>query len=77
MNFIPFVFVDGWRIISYLGEYITVTNDDLKNYYENGLSDEEIKAMSYSYLTSTPITDLQKPMFQSHEFWYKNNNRFG
>jgi hypothetical protein len=68
MSFIPFVFVDDWTIISYLGEHIIITKDDLKNYYENGLSDEEIKAMSYSYLTSTPITDLQKPMFQSHEF---------
>ena len=68
MNFIPFVFVDGWRIISYLGEYIDISEDDLKNYYENGLSDSEIKAMSFSYLTSVTISDIQKPTFQNYEF---------
>lgn len=68
MTLIPFVFLDGWNIISNSGEYIHITDEDLKNYYENGLTDSEIKAMSYSYLTSIKISDLQKPMFQSHEF---------
>lgn len=68
MQFIPFVFVDNWKIISYLGEYIHITKEDLDNYYDNGLTDSEIKAMSYSYLTSVPISDLQKLTFQKNEF---------
>ena len=76
MSFIPFVFVDGWKIISYTGEYIHITDDDLKSYFENGLTKSEIKAMTYSYLTSVTISDLQKPTFQTYEFWYQNNNRF-
>lgn len=68
MNFVPFVFVDGWKIISYLGEYINISKDDLENYYENGLTDVEIKAMSFSYLTSVTISDIQKPTFQKYEF---------
>ena len=68
MRFIPFVFVDNWKIISYLGEYIHITKEDLDNYYDNGLTDSEIKAMSYSYLTSVPISDLQKLTFQKNEF---------
>lgn len=68
MNFVPFVFVNGWDIISYLGETLSISNEDLQNYYENDLSDSEIKAMVYSYLTSTTISDLQKPIFQKNEF---------
>jgi len=68
MNFLPFVFVDDWKLISYTGDYINITNDDLKNYYENGLTDREIKSMSYSYLTSVRLSDLQKPTFQTYEF---------
>jgi hypothetical protein len=68
MSFIPFVFVDGWKIISYLGEQINISEEDLQNYYENGLSDSEIKAMSFSYLTSLSISDIQKQTFQTYEF---------
>jgi hypothetical protein len=68
MSFIPFVFVDGWKIISYLGEHINISEEDLQNYYENGLSDSEIKAMSFSYLTSLSISDIQKQTFQTYEF---------
>lgn len=68
MNFVPFVFVDDWNIISYLGETLSISDDDLENYYENDLSDSEIKSMVYSYLTSTSIQVLQKPTFQKYEF---------
>jgi hypothetical protein len=68
MSFVPFVFIDGWKVISYLGEHINITDSDLKNYYENGLNDSEIKAMAYSYLTSVTISDIQKPTFQTYEF---------
>lgn len=75
MNFLPFIFVDRWKMISYTGEYLNITNKDLKNYRENGLTDSEIKAISYSYLTSLPTLDLQKLSFQTYEFWYKNSYR--
>lgn len=68
MNFVPFVFVDSWNIISYSGETLSISNKDLENYYENDLTDSEIKAMAYSYLTSVSISDLQKTSFQSYEF---------
>lgn len=68
MNFVPFVFVDDWNIISYLGETLSISDDDLENYYENDLSDSEIKSMVYSYLTSTSIQVLQKSTFQKYEF---------
>lgn len=68
MSFTPFVFVDGWNIISYLGETLIISNEDLANYRENDLTDSEIKAMAYSYLTSVSISDLQKPTVQSYEF---------
>lgn len=68
MSFIPFVFVDGWNIISYLGDRLVISDSDLKNYYENELNDSEIKSMAYSYLTSVTISDLQKTSFQTYEF---------
>ncbi len=75
MSFVPFVFIDDWKMISHSGEYLNITDNDLKNYRENGLTDSEIKAMAYSYLTSLSISDLQKPSFQDYEFWYKNYYR--
>jgi hypothetical protein len=52
MNLIPFIFVDGWRLYSSNGKSLYITDDDLKNYEENGLSHEEIKSISFAYLTS-------------------------
>lgn len=68
MSFVPFVFVDGWNIISYLGERLVISDSDLKNYHANELTDSDIKAMAYSYLTSVTISDLQKTSFQTYEF---------
>jgi|LakMenEpi03Aug12_release.lakeMendotaPanAssembly.Ray.scaffolds.fasta_scaffold1373595_2 hypothetical protein len=68
MGFIPFVFIDGQTIISYLGEKLTITENDLENYRQNDLTDSDIKAMAYSYLTSIPVSDLNKTHFQSYEF---------
>lgn len=67
MNAVPFVFIDDWNIISYLGETLSISDDDLENYYGNNLTDSEIKLMAYSYLTS-PTQVLQKPIFQNYEF---------
>ena len=49
-----FIFVDGWRLYSSKGHYLYITKEDLENYEENGLSMDEIKSISYSYLTSQP-----------------------
>lgn len=68
MRLIPFIFVDNWNIISHLGETLTISLDDLENYRENNLSDSQIKSMAYSYLTTIPISDLQKTSFQIYEF---------
>lgn len=68
MSFIPFVFIDDWKIISYTGDYLIMSTDDIKNYYENGLTDSQIKSITYSYLTSVSLSDLQKPTFQTYEF---------
>lgn len=47
-----FVFVDGWHLYSSTGKKLYITDEDLKNYEENGLTEEEIKSISFSYLTS-------------------------
>jgi hypothetical protein len=53
-----FIFVDGWRFFSSKGNYLYLTEDDLKNYEENGLTYDEIKTISFSYLTSKNIFDF-------------------
>jgi len=68
MSFIPFVFIDDWKIISHTGDYLIMNPDDIKNYYENGLTDSQIKSILYLYLTSVSLSDLQKPTFQTYEF---------
>lgn len=47
-----FIFVDGWRFFSSKGNYLYVTEEDLKNYEENGLTEDEIKSSAFTYLTS-------------------------
>jgi hypothetical protein len=63
-----FVFVDGWRLFSSKGNYLYVTDDDLKNYKENGLSEDEIKSISFAYLTSQDIFNLSITDEIYHEF---------
>lgn len=53
-----FIFVDGWRFFSSNGNYMYVTNEDLKNYEENGLNDDDIKSICFSYLTSQNLFDF-------------------
>ena len=53
-----FIFVDGWRLYSSKGNYLYLTEADLENYEENGLSEDEIKAISYSYFTSDNLFDF-------------------
>lgn len=47
-----FIFVDGWRFISSDGKNLNITKKDLLGYKQNGLSENEIKGIVYSYFTS-------------------------
>jgi hypothetical protein len=47
-----FIFVDDWTFYSSAGKKLQITKEDLENYEENGLSMEEVKSLSFSYLTS-------------------------
>jgi hypothetical protein len=66
--FKDFVFVDGWRLFSSKGNYLYVTADDLENYKLNGLSEDEIKTISFSYLTSQDLFNLSVTDEIYHEF---------
>lgn len=63
-----FIFVDGWRLYSSKGNYLYITEDDLKSYEENGLSIDEIKSISYSYLTSDNFYDFSNGNNSYYEF---------
>lgn len=63
-----FVFVDGWRFFSSKGNYVYLTKDDLLNYKENGLTEDEIKTSCYSYLTSNSFFDFSNMGNIENEF---------
>lgn len=63
-----FVFVDGWRLFSSDGNYMKIRESDLIDYYENGLTDDDIKSMAFSYLTGAPFNDFSNIIYQSYEF---------
>jgi hypothetical protein len=63
-----FVFVDGWRLFSSDGNYIKIREKDLLDYRENGSTDEDIKAMAFSYLTGVPFNDFSNIIYQTYEF---------
>jgi hypothetical protein len=63
-----FIFVDGWRFFSSKGNYLYITEEDLKNYEENGLTIDEIKSISFSYLTSKNLFDFSIVDNIDHEF---------
>lgn len=54
------MFVNDWNL-SYNGKTLNISKDDLENYRENGLTDEEIKSMAFSYLSKQVFFDLEKP----------------
>lgn len=68
MDNIPFIFVDGWRIFSDTGHFVKINDKDLENYKENGLSDDEIKSLVYTYLTNINVMDFSTTLNQSYEF---------
>lgn len=63
-----FIFVDGWRFYSSKGNYLYITEKDLENYKENGLTMDEIKSISYSYLTSDNFFDFSNGNSSYYEF---------
>ena len=63
-----FVFVNGWQIISHTGQSFTLSNKELSHYRDNGISDDEIKSLSYSYLTTLEFNDFTTIPFQTYEF---------
>lgn len=54
------MFVNDWNL-SYNGKTLNISKADLDNYRENGLTDEEIKSMAFSYLSKQVFFDLEKP----------------
>jgi hypothetical protein len=62
----PFMFVNDWSL-SYNGKSINISKKDLENYRENGLSDDEIKSIAFSYLSKQSFFDFEKPMGSQDE----------
>lgn len=63
-----FIFVDGWRFFSSKGNYLYVTEEDLKNYEENGLTEDEIKSSAFVYLTSHDLFNFSATQTKNYEF---------
>ena len=63
----PFMFVNDWSL-SYNGKTLNISKEDLENYRENGLSDEEIKSIAFSYLSKQAFFDFEKPIGSDDEF---------
>lgn len=57
MYSIPFMFSDGWNL-SYNGKILKISPEDLENYKDNGLNEEEIKVIAFSYLSKQLFADF-------------------
>lgn len=66
MYYQPFMFVDGWSF-SYNGKTLNISEEDLENYIENGLTEDEIKSIAFSYLSKQIFMDFEKPPASNHE----------
>jgi len=60
------MFVNDWSL-SYNGKTLNISKKDLENYYENGLTDDEIKSIAYSYLSKQLFFDFEKPVGTPNE----------
>lgn len=58
---LPFMFVNDWNF-SYNGKTLNISKQDLENYRENGLTDEEIKSIAFSWLSKQAFFDFEKPI---------------
>jgi hypothetical protein len=54
------MFVNDWNL-SYNGKSLNISREDLDNYHENGLTDEEIKTMAFSWLSKQAFFSFDKP----------------
>ena len=61
------MFVNDWNL-SYNGKTLNISKEDLENYHENGLTDEEIKTMAFSWLSKQAFFSLDKPNHNEDEF---------
>jgi len=66
MYYVPFMFVNDWSL-SYNGKTLNISEKDLENYRENGLTDDEIKSIAFSYLSKQVFFDFEKPMGSADE----------
>lgn len=63
---LPFMFVDDWSL-SYNGKTLNISQKDLDNYRENGMTDDEIKSIAFSYLSKQAFFDFEKPIGSDDE----------
>lgn len=61
------MFVNDWNF-SYNGKTLNISKEDLENYRENGLTDDEIKSIAFSWLSKQVFFDFEKPNISQHEF---------
>lgn len=61
------MFVNDWNL-SYNGKTLNISKEDLENYRENGLTDEEIKSIAFSWLSKQVFFNFDKPTFNEDEF---------
>jgi len=60
------MFVNDWNL-SYNGKTLNISKEDLDNYRENGLTDEEIKSIAFSWLSKQAFFDFEKPIGNTDE----------
>ena len=60
------MFVNDWNL-SYNGKTLNILKEDLENYHENGLTDEEIKTMAFSWLSKQSFFSFDKPNHNEDE----------
>jgi len=60
------MFVNDWNL-SYNGKTLNISKEDLENYHENGLTDDEIKSMAFSWLSKQAFFNLDKPNHNEDE----------
>jgi len=64
-----FLISDGWRFISSDGSYVHISKKELENYRLNGITDDEIKALCYGYITGKSFLNFStEGIEQSYEF---------
>lgn len=60
------MFVNDWNL-SYNGKTLNISKEDLDNYYENGLTEDEIKSIAFSWLSKQSFFSFDKPNVNEDE----------